>query len=173
MNIIATTLLVSSLALGGFAVANADDDRYDDDRYERDDHDERYGYSGKSCEKYGKKFGKRMEYMIERLELNEEQEKQVRSIRDSYHPKVEALRDKMRDNRKQLRETMHADTIDQAKVKQLAQQIGDLKTDKIILRAQMRNEFHKVLTKEQLEKMKNSKGHHGYEHREYKHGHHS
>jgi len=155
MNKIATTLIISSLALGGFAVANASDD---DDRYER------HGYSGKKCDKHGKDHGSRMERMIERLDLNDEQTTQVRTIRDNYRPKMQALSGKIRGNRQQLREVMHEDTINQSKVKELAQVMGDLKTDKIILRAEMKAEMHKVLTKEQREKMKEWKGRGGHGH---------
>jgi len=171
MNKLATTLLVSSLALGGFTLANASDDRYE--RYERyehsedDDRYERHSYKGKYCDKHGKKSGQRMERMIKHLELSDEQATQVRSIRDSYQPKMKALREKMKENRKQLREEMRAETIDQEKVEKLAKSMGDLKADKIILRAEKRSKIHDVLTKEQREKMKEMKERRGYK---YKHG---
>jgi len=158
MNKIATTLIISSLALGGVAVANAS---ADDDRYER------RGYSGKYCDKGNRGFGSRFERMTERLNLSEEQTKQVRTIRDNYRPQISTLADKMRDNRQQLRELMHGDTINQDKVKELAQVMGDLKTDKIILRAEMKAEIHKVLTKEQREEMKEWKGRRGHGHRHH------
>jgi len=163
MNKIATTLLVSSLALGGFAVVHASPDEYE--KYEKYEEQEKHG---KYCDKHGKRSASRGEYMIERLELSDAQAKQVRSIRDNYRPKMKEFRDKMRDNRKQLREAMHADTINQDQVKEIAQKKGDLMAKKIILRTEMRTEIHKVLTKEQREKMKNMKGRHGYGHG-YKH----
>lgn len=164
MNKIATTLLVSSLALGGFTLANADDDSNErGDRYEKNDHYKRDGHKGKHCDKQGKKSQYRMEKMIKHLGLNDEQAKKVRSIRESFQPKMEALRSTMKENRKQLREEMHADNIDQSKVKKIAKTMGDLKANKIILRAEMRNEVHKVLTKEQRAEMKKQK-----EHRRYK-----
>jgi len=161
MNKIATTLLVSSLALGGFTLANADDDRYErhekEDRYKKDDHYERYEHKGKYCNKHGKKSGYRMEKMIKRLGLSDEQATKVRSIRESFQPKIEALRDKMKESRKQLREEMHAEKIDQSKVKELARKIGDLKANKIILRAEMRSNIHNVLTNTQREELKKRK----------------
>lgn len=162
MNKIATTILVSSLALGGFSLANADDDRYERgyhhekyDRYERGEH------KGKYCDKHGNKSAYRMERMIKHLDLSDEQAKKVRSIRDSYKEKMQALRKKMKENRKQLREEMRAESIDQSKVKEIAKSSGDLKASKIILRAEMRNEIHKVLTKEQREKIKEHKTYKG------------
>ena len=157
MNKIATTLLISSLALGGFAAVHASSDEYE--KHEKYEKSEKHG---KYCDKHRKKSGSRGEYMIERLDLSDAQAKQVRSIRDSYRPKMQEFRDKMRDNRKQLREAMHADTINQDQVKEIAQKKGDLTVKKIILRTEMRTEIHKVLTKEQREKMKNMKGRHGY-----------
>ena len=162
MKKIATTILVSSLALGGFTLANADYDR--NDRHERSEH------KGKYCDKHGKKSGYRMEKMIKHLGLSEEQAKQVHNIRDSYKGKMQAAREKMQENRKQLREEMHAESIDKSKIKELAQTAGKIKSNKIILRAEMRNEIHKVLTKEQREKMKKQKEYRGSN---YKHDHHS
>jgi len=163
MNKIATTLLVSSLALGGFTLANADDDRYEqEDRYEKKDHYERDGHKGKYCNKHGKKSGYRMEKMIKRLGLSDEQATKVRSIRESFQPKMEALRKKMKENRKQLREEMHAESIDQSKVKELAQSMGELKANKIILRSEMRSNIHKVLTNAQREELKKRKEHRGH-----------
>jgi len=174
MNKIATTLLVSSLALGGFAVAHADYDDHEKyekhERYsEHEKHDE-YEKHGKYCNKYAKRSGSRIEYMIEHLNLSDVQAKQVRSIRDNYRPKLAAFHDKMKDNRKQLREAMKEDTINLDQVKEIAQKTGSLKTDKIILRAEMRTEIRKVLTKEQREKMKNLKRRHGYGHGYKRHG---
>ena len=168
MNKITTTLLVSSLALGGFTLANADDDRHE--RGDHYDKHERDGHKGKYCNKHGKKSGYRMEKMIKHLGLSDEQATQVRSIRESFQPKKEALRNKMKANRMQLREVMHADNIDQNKVKELAKTMGDLKANKIILRAEMRSNIHKVLTKAQREEMKKRKEHRGSK---YKHDSHS
>lgn len=162
MKKIATTLVISSLVLGGFIVSNSN---ADDDRYER------RGHSGKHCnKKFGKGSADRFERMKKRLNLSDEQAKQVRAIRDSYSPKRTELAKKTKQNRQQLREAMRADTINQDKVKELAQTMGDLKTDKIILRAKMRTEIHKVLSKEQREKMKNRKGYRGHSHGHRHHG---
>lgn len=151
MNKIATTLIISSLALGGLTVASADDDRY-----------ERRGYPGKYCDKDGKGFASRIERMTENLDLSDEQTKKVRTISDNYRPKMRSLADDMRANRQQLREVMRADTVDQGKVKKLARKMGDQKADKIILRGKMHAEVNKILNKEQREKMRERKGRRGY-----------
>ena len=168
MKRITATILASSLALSGLTLANASDDRQE--RYERSGHYEKSEHKGKYCNKHGKKSGKRMEKMIKHLDLNDDQAKQVRNIRDSYKVKMSALRNKMKENRKQLREEMHSESIDQNKVKELAQVTGDLKADKIILRAEMRAEINNVLTSEQREKFNKMKEHRG---KKYKHDYHS
>ena len=177
MNKITTILLISSLALGGFTIANANananaDDDDDDDYYEkRGGSYKEYERSGKSCDKRGKGSGSRIDRMVERLDLNDEQTKQVRLIDDTYRPKMDALVDKMKNNRKQLRELMQAESVDQGQVKQLAQVMGGLKTDKIILRSEMRVEINQALNKEQREEMKNWKGRRGHDHGHKRHDH--
>ena len=137
MNKLLTTLLVSSLALGGMTLANADSEYYGKGEHK-----------GKYCQKG------RIERMAEKLDLSESQLKQVREIQEKYRPEKQALRDKMKSSRQQLREVMQVENIDQAKVRKLAQQLGDLKAEKIVLRSQIRSEMNKVLSKEQREKMK-------------------
>lgn len=146
MNKTVTTLLISSLALGGFTVANADNDYY-----------EKGEYSGKYCDKKGKGFGSRIERMTKHLGLNDEQVKQARAVRDNFHPQMTTLRDSMKDTRKQLREVMHGKSVNQDDVKKLATKMGDLKAEKIILHSKMQAEMNKILTVEQREKMKEFK----------------
>lgn len=157
MNKIVAVLIAGSLALGGLAAANADDDRY-----------EHRGHHGKYCDKHGKGFGSPLERMADRLKLSDEQLKQVRAIEDKYRPEKRKLADQMRDTRKDLRAVMHADSIDQGKVKKLAQKMGSLKTEKIILRGKKHAEINKVLNKEQREQMRQWRPRHdkgyGYRH---------
>jgi len=163
MNKTAAILLTTSLALGGYGVANASAD-----------HQGKHEYQGKHCKhgKYGKKDGEaRLERMKAKLGLSEKQVTQIRAIKDKHRPGKMALRGKMKETRMQLRAAMHADQIDKAKVKQLAQQMGSLKVEKIMLKADMRSEVNKVLTAEQRAKKKEiHKGRHD-RHREHR-GHH-
>jgi len=145
MNTLIATLLVSSLALGGTAIAQASSDH----SYNSEHH-------GKHCKKgkMGKRFGMRIERMAKKLGLSESQLEQARKIEAKYKPKMQAMHEKKKASRQQLREVMHADNIDQASVKKLAKQQGDLKAQKIVLRSQMRTEINKLLTAEQRIKMK-------------------
>lgn len=159
MNKLVTTLLVSSLVLGGVTLAQADSDRY-----EKGEYDGKYCNKGKD----GKGRAYRIERMATELGLSESQLKQVRAVEAKYHPKMQELRGKKKAGRQSLREVMQADNVDQAAVKKLVQQQGDLKVEKIMLRSQMRAEIDKVLTAEQRAKMKEMRSHRseGY----HKHG---
>jgi len=159
MNKLVKTLLIGSLTLGGFTMANASPDHFD-----------KPGHAGKSCGKHEKDRGARIEKMIERLDLDEGQAEQVRNIRDNYHPQMEQLKEKMKDNRQQLRELVQADALDQEQVRVIAEAIGDLKTEKIILRTTMKSEIRMVLTEEQREEMKQWKKRRGFGHGRRHHG---
>ena len=167
MNKLTTTLLTASLALGSFGIIIASPGEYG-----------KYGHKGKYCQqgKHGKGHGAaRITRMTSVLGLNSKQVKQLEAIQAKYQPKRIALRTKMQAARTQLRQAMHADKIDKVKVKQLAQATGDIRTQKIVLRAEMREAVHNILTPEQRAKKKTMrkgrygrhhghKGHHGHHH---------
>ena len=112
----------------------------------------------------GNKFGMRIERMAKKLDFSESQLKQAREIQAKYQPQMQTLYDKKKATRQELRAVMHADNIDQAAVKKLAQQQGDLNAQKIILRSQMRTEINKVLTAEQRTKMEEMRKNRGEKH---------
>lgn len=157
MNKMLITLLAGSLAMGSLGLANADDDRYQRVEYKK----------GQHCKHKGE--GSRDEYrlkrMTEKLELSEEQASRIQAIWDKYSPQKQQLRSKMLENRKQLREAMFADSRDEARLQQLAEAIGKLKTEKILLKSRIHGEVSQVLTSEQLEQRKQMRQKHGYKHR--------
>lgn len=140
-------LIITALVGGGMNFALADSGGYHG----------QHGKEGKHCNKHGK-F--RLENMREELSLSDEQVKQITSIREKYQPRMQELREKSKANRAQLREAKYADTVDMGIIKTLAKAQGDLKTQKIILKAEKRNEINGVLTKEQLSKLKEMKQKH-------------
>ena len=153
-------LIITALVGGGmnFAMADSDGSRGHENEYGEGHH----GNHGKHCNKHGK-F--RLENMREELGLSDEQVKQITSIREKYQPRMQELREKSKANRTQLRDAKFADTVDMGKIKALAKAQGELKTQKIILKAEKHNEMHAVLTKDQLSKLKEMKQkfreHHG------------
>ena len=159
MNKIVTTLLIGGLTLGGFTMANASPGHFD-----------KPGHASKSCGKHEMDRGSRIEKMIKHLDLDEGQAEQVRNIRDNYRPQMKELKEKMKDNRQQLHELAQADTLDQEQVKIIAEVIGDLITEKIILRTTMKSEIRMILSEEQREEMKNWKRDRGFGHGRRHHG---
>ena len=159
MNKMLITLLAGSLAMGSLGMANADDDRYQKGEYKK----------GQYCKHKGE--GSRDEYrlkrMTEKLGLSDEQASRIQAIWDKYSPQKQQMRSKMQENRKQLREVMFADSKDEARLQQLAEAMGKLKTEKILLKSRIHSEVSQVLTSEQLEKRKQMRQRHGHKH----HGH--
>jgi Spy/CpxP family protein refolding chaperone len=149
-----SVLLVAALVGGGMSVAYADRDGYESHHEYGERH---HGKEGKHCKKGGK-F--RIEKMREHLGLSDEQVKKMESIREKFKPKMQALREKSKANRAKLREAKHADKVNMSEIKALAKAQGELKTQKIILKAEKRQAIHAVLTKEQLSKMQEMRKQH-------------
>lgn len=148
-------LIITALVGGGMNFALADSGGYGG--HDREYGERHHGKAGKHCNKHGKD---RLEKMREELGLSDEQVKKITSIREKYQPRMQELREKSKANRAQLREAKNADTVDMGKIQTLAKAQGELKTQKIILKAEKRNEIHGVFTKEQLSKMKEMKQKH-------------
>lgn len=92
--------------------------------------------------------------LSQRLQLNKEQTVSIRGIIDNNSPQLKQLKNKMRDNRQQLRDLSVQTTFDEAVVQQLAEQQADYKVEYIVLRARMRYEIAKHLTDAQKEQYK-------------------
>lgn len=153
MNKIATTLVASTIALSGLGLV-----------YASSDYHEGHGYhKGKNCEH-------RMQKMTEKLGLSDEQATQIKAIKEKYQPQKQQLRSDMKALRASLREVMKNEPMDAARIEEIAQQMGQLKTQKIILKSKKVNEINQVLTAEQRAK-KSTMFHHGgkrhHDHGEY------
>ena len=159
MNKIATTLVASTMALAGLGLAYAGTDRHEGQEYSK----------GKHCNhgKHGKQGEHYIQRMTKQLGLSDEQAAQVRTIKEKYQPQKQELRSAMMENRRSLRELMKAEPMDEPGVQQLAESMGKLKTDKILLKSKMISEINQVLTAEQREKRNAMKHHRGYKHHEH------
>lgn len=154
MNKMISAILVGSITMGGLSLAVAGDDEY------------RGKHQGKYC-KHGKGGGDhkmghhkkgmehRMQRMMHRLDLNDEQASKVSAVFDQHRTQFNSLRSEMKSNRMALRENMHADTQDMAVIEKLAKKQGELKTQKILIKAKIKSAINIILNKEQREKMKN------------------
>lgn len=159
MNKIATTVVASTIALAGLGLAYAGTDRHEGQEYSKGKHCN-YGKHGKNTEHY-------IQRMTKQLGLSEDQAAQVKTIKEKYQPQKQQLRSAMMEKRRALKDLMKTEPMDEAGVQQLAESMGQLKTDKIILKSKMISEINQVLTAEQREKRNAMKHHRGYKH----HGH--
>jgi len=168
MNRLITTALVGSIALGGIglgglglAVASGD-------------HNESEGrHQSKYCKQGGERHKKgmknRVERMIRHLDLSDEQATKMRSVFDKYSDQFSALQTEKKKTKQSLRENMHTDKQDMATIEQLAKKQGELKTQKILVKAKMKAEINAILTDSQREKKRSMRGKRdGGEHRKYR-----
>jgi len=164
MNKMISAILVGSMTLGGLSLAVASDDEY------RGKHQGKYcNHSGGDKHKsgyYKKGMEQRMQRMMRHLDLSEEQTSKVKAVFESNKAQLSALRSEMKSNRMALRANMHADTQDMVAIETLAKKQGELKTQKILIKAKIKSAINNILSNEQREKMKTlrekrGQGHHG------------
>ena len=111
---------------------------------------------------------KRVERMIRHLDLSDEQATKARGIFDKYSGQFTDLRTEKKKTKQSLRANMHTDKPDMAVIEQLAKKQGELKTQKILVKAKMKSEINTILTDTQREKMKSVRGKRGNgEHRKH------
>jgi len=166
MNRLITTALVGSLALGGIGLGGL--------AVASGDYNESGGkHQGKYCkqggERHQKGMKKRVDRMIRHLELSDEQATNVRAVFDKYSEQFSALRSEKKKTKQALRENMHSDKPDMAVIEQLAKKQGELKTQKILVKAKMKAEINAILTDSQREKKRSMRGKRGDgEHRKHR-----
>jgi Spy/CpxP family protein refolding chaperone len=109
-------------------------------------HHHRDGYRAAG---FGKPGHSEMMRAVQKLDLSEEQQAQLRGLMESRR---EAFRDQMRamqEARKGLQDAMNAEPYDAARVQQLAEAQGTAVTGMILKRAETWQEIRSVLTPEQ------------------------
>ncbi|MCF6177345.1 MAG: Spy/CpxP family protein refolding chaperone [Victivallaceae bacterium] len=106
--------------------------------------------------KYSKRHGKRGQrgqLMGKMLNLTEEQQTQVKALKEKNREPMQAFNKSLRDAHIAMREAAKADTVDEAKIRELSKTVADKMADAAIFRAKCANEFKALLTKEQLAKI--------------------
>lgn len=120
------------------------------------------GYGACGYGAYGAGFGRggmgggidsetHVDRLAYRLNLTPDQRTKVRAIVDKARPETRALRDKLFDNRQQLRTLVSQGTAKEADVRKLADTQGKLMADMIVHRSKVHSEINAVLTPEQRE----------------------
>jgi len=101
--------------------------------------------------------GARLDRLASRLDMTAEQRADVRAIMAGSRDEVITLRGRMQANRADLRHVTGESDYDEAEVRRIAEEQGDLRAEMIVLRARQRAEIRSVLTDTQvaqLEKMR-------------------
>ena len=91
--------------------------------------------------------------MTRHLDLNDEQRVQVRAILDSTRPEADRFAESMLENREAMRQLRQSGTFDEAQVREIAEQRGELIVDMSVLKARVHSQIHAILTPEQRERM--------------------
>jgi Spy/CpxP family protein refolding chaperone len=97
--------------------------------------------------------GRMMERMIERLDLTEEQRAQVEEVAKAQHEQYGPTREKLREAHKAVAQTIHAETLDEAAIRDASAAAAALEADLAVARAQFFQQIRKVLTAEQLQEL--------------------
>jgi len=98
--------------------------------------------------------------MVEKLDLSVEQRSEVGSLMDETMPQMREFAFGMMDDRKALRELTEGDSYDEARVRQIAERIGDRVTEMVVAGTRTMAEMRALLTEEQREKLASMKGDH-------------
>ncbi len=146
--LLAGVLIVSSLSLAATASAVSSSE-------------------GSGCERSGHKMGQghkrgdrgfKVERMADKLGLTDDQSTQIKAVIAQSKQQMSDQRDKMQENRKQLRVLTKQSPLNEAEVRKIADAQGDLKADMIVLRAQQHAKIHAILTDEQRTQWEQMRG---------------
>ena len=88
------------------------------------------------------------------LNLTEDQQAQLRKIRDARQPEFKAAGEKIRAARDGMRQLMESDTINESAIRSKAAEVAAAEAEVAILNARVRQESLQVLTSEQQQKLK-------------------
>ena len=136
--------LISGLLASSMALADPKPDIYTDSR----------GCGHGADSKMMKDQGRFLDRMADRLKLTAEQRASIKTVMETSKPQIADIKEKMRVNRKALRELRRATNIDEGQVQQLAHERGNLVANMIIERTKVRSEMRQVLTDTQREQMR-------------------
>ncbi|MCW8877308.1 MAG: Spy/CpxP family protein refolding chaperone [Kangiellaceae bacterium] len=90
---------------------------------------------------------------LRHLDLTDEQKEQLKAVKNAKKGTFKVKRQEIHGLKKQMRQLMNAEQIDEGAIKALSLQIAELKADQLIQRAQLKQEVMKLLTDEQKSKL--------------------
>lgn len=93
-------------------------------------------------------------HAAKRLGLSDDQKEQIRGVLKAHAGEIEAQMQAAQTGHKALREAMAVQPLDEAKIRQQALALGEVRADGAVLRARIRSEILPILTPDQQEKAK-------------------
>ena len=100
-------------------------------------------------------------HAAKRLGLSDDQKEQIRGVLKTHAGEIEAQMRAAQSGHKALREAMSVQPLDEAKIRQHALALGEVRADAAVLRARIRTEIWPILTPDQQDKareMRSMKG---------------
>jgi Spy/CpxP family protein refolding chaperone len=88
------------------------------------------------------------------LDLTDDQQAQLRKIREARQPEFKAAGEKLRTAREGMRALMTADSINESAIRSKSQEVAAAEAEVAILNAKVRAESMQILTSEQQAKLK-------------------
>lgn len=99
--------------------------------------------------------------MAQRPEMSDEQKAQLRGVLDAARPEADRLADAMIANRQAMKAFRKGETLDEAEIRAIANQHGDLIADMTVLHARVHAQTKDMLTPEQLGGFEEMRSGHG------------
>jgi Spy/CpxP family protein refolding chaperone len=96
----------------------------------------------------------RFELRLKQLGVTPDQKAEVKTILRKYQPTVGPLIKQVVTERRALRDTIHAATIDETAIRAQAAKVASLESDLAVQRAHVSHDIRAVLTPDQLQKVK-------------------
>ncbi|MCW8859262.1 MAG: Spy/CpxP family protein refolding chaperone [Deltaproteobacteria bacterium] len=155
--IIVSTVLIGSLMTGGIAMAKSYGQGYNSHNAK--------GQGMITEEQHQQRSENRLERMAIILDLNDNQQAQIETLQKKHWQDRKAVRDKLRKGREERRSAMGNGAIDETVLRANLAKRAEFKADRILERAQMKQEIFALLTPEQQAKAEklweSHKGNHG------------
>ena len=90
---------------------------------------------------------------LEKLDLTQQQQDQVKAIMDQHQSEKQTLHENTKNAKKALRETMHADTFNEQAIRSASKTLSAAMEEMAVFRGKIFTEIRPLLTPEQIEKL--------------------
>ncbi len=91
-----------------------------------------------------------VQFLLDHLDLSDEQQEQARSLVEAQREATEALRQAHRDARREVHEQIHAEVFDEAAIRQASEAAAAAEEDLAVTRGRLFQDLRQILTAEQL-----------------------